>query len=64
MLDKIKFLIKLVMKLVSLALMGVLAYIVYAINPFNMPTIFKRNYPDAFERFPLKLISPFISLDP
>ena len=62
MLDMIKKVFKIVTKIISLALMGFLGYIVWAINPFNMPAIFKRNYPEAFERFPLKLISPFISI--
>lgn len=62
MLDKIKAVIKVVMRIVSLALLGLLGYIIWAINPKNMPAIFKRNYPEAFERFPLKIISPLISI--
>ncbi|MCR4747989.1 MAG: hypothetical protein K5836_05970 [Clostridiales bacterium] len=62
MLEKIKKVIKLALKLVLVAVLGFVGYIVWAINPFNMPAIFKRNYPEAFERFPLKLISPFISI--
>ncbi len=53
----------------KLALAGALAvgsafmgYIVWVINPFNMPAIFKRNYPEAFEKAPLSFISPFIKI--
>ena len=56
-------------KFLLIALAGVLAvatplvgYIVWAINPFNMPAIFKRNYPEAFEKAPLSYISPFIKI--
>lgn len=62
MLDMIKKIIEIAFKFVGVALLGFLGYIVWAINPWNMPAIFKRNYPEAFERMPLKLISPFISL--
>lgn len=62
MIGAIKKVVKIVTKIISLALIGFLGYIVWVINPFNMPAIFKRNYPEAFERFPLKLISPFISI--
>lgn len=60
----IKLVLKIVGKVLSLSGTALLLYIVWVINPFNMPAIFKRNYPEAFERFPLKLISPFISLNP
>lgn len=62
MIDMIKKIIKIAFKVVGAALLGLLGYIVWAINPWNMPTIFKRNYPEAFEKMPLKLISPFISI--
>ncbi|MBQ1451644.1 MAG: hypothetical protein II473_02935 [Clostridia bacterium] len=62
MLEKIKKVIKLALKFVLVAVLGFVGYLVWVINPFNMPAIFKRNYPEAFERFPLKLISPFISI--
>ncbi len=62
MLEKIKKVIKIALRLVLVAVLGFVGYLVWVINPFNMPAIFKRNYPEAFERFPLKLISPFISI--
>lgn len=56
-------------KFLKIVLAGVLAvatplvgYIVWAINPFNVPAIFKRNYPEAFEKAPLSYISPFIKI--
>lgn len=56
-------------KFLKIVLVGVLAvatplvgYIVWAINPFNVPAIFKRNYPEAFEKAPLSYISPFIKI--
>lgn len=58
----IKKIIKIIFKIVGLAMTGFVAYIVWAINPWNMPAIFKRNYPEAFEKMPLSLISPFINI--
>lgn len=56
-------------KFLLVAVLGVMAvatplvgYIVWAINPFNVPAIFKRNYPEAFEKAPLSYISPFIKI--
>ena len=56
-------------KFLLVAALGVMAvatplvgYIVWAINPFNVPAIFKRNYPEAFEKAPLSYISPFIKI--
>ncbi len=62
MFDMIKKIIKIIFKIVGLAMTGLVAYIVWAINPWNMPAIFKRNYPEAFEKMPLSLISPFINI--
>ena len=62
MIDMIKKVFKIAMKFVVVALLALVAYLVYVINPFNMPAIFKRNYPEAFEKYPLKLISPLISI--
>ncbi|MBQ0135703.1 MAG: hypothetical protein KBS43_03095 [Oscillospiraceae bacterium] len=62
MFEIIKKIVKIVLKVVGLAFAGLFAYIVWAINPWNMPAIFKRNYPEAFEKMPLSLISPFIKI--
>ncbi|NLL63102.1 MAG: hypothetical protein GX241_02485 [Ruminococcaceae bacterium] len=59
--DLIKKIFKIISKIVSLALFAVLGYLIYAMNPWNMPAIFKRNYPEWFEAHPF--ISSLISID-
>ncbi len=58
----IKTVLKIVLAAVGAVVAGFVGYLVWAINPFNMPAIFKRNYPEAFEKFPLSVISPFIKI--
>ncbi len=57
----IKKIFKIVLAFAALGFTGVFAYIVYAINPWNVPAIFKRNYPEWFEAHPT--ISKFIKID-
>ncbi|MCQ2487116.1 MAG: hypothetical protein MJ129_04210 [Clostridia bacterium] len=57
----LKKIIKLVLAVAGLLIAAVLAVVIVYINPFNMPAIFKRNYPEWFEAHPF--ISSLISVD-
>ena len=57
----IKKILKIVLAFMALGFTGVFGYIVYAINPWNVPAIFKRNYPEWFEAHPA--ISKLIKID-
>lgn len=57
----LKKVLLLVLAAASVVIMAVLAVVIVYINPFNMPAIFKRNYPEWFEAHPF--ISSLISVD-
>ncbi len=61
MLLLIKKMLKLIGSVMGIAVAALVGYIVYAINPWNIPAIFKRNYPEWFEAHPL--ISGLINID-
>lgn len=50
--DLIKKLLKLVLAVVLFVVVLLVAAVVVVINPWNVPAIFKRNYPDWFEAHP------------
>ena len=65
MIGILKNLIKKAVKLFGFAmgvvLIALVGYLVYAINPWNVPAIFKRNYPEWFAAHPF--ISSLIKVD-
>lgn len=61
MIDIIKKIFKILGSVVSASMIALVAYLVYAINPWNVPAIFKRNYPEWFEAHPF--ISSLIKID-
>lgn len=61
MLNVIKTIVKILGSVMSAALIALVGYLVYAINPWNVPAIFKRNYPEWFEAHPF--ISSLIKID-
>lgn len=61
MLNVIKTIVKILGSVMSAALIALVGYLVYAINPWNVPAIFKRNYPEWFEAHPF--ISSLVKID-
>ena len=57
----IKKAVKLLGSVMSVAIIALVGYLVYAINPWNVPAIFKRNYPEWFAAHPF--ISSLIKVD-
>lgn len=53
MMDIIKMILKIVSKILVLALIALVVVILLAINPFYMPVIFRNNYPEWFDAHPL-----------
>lgn len=57
----IKKAVKLLGSVMSVAIIALVGYLVYAINPWNVPAIFKRNYPEWFAAH--QFISSLIKVD-
>ncbi len=57
----IKKFIKLALAFGLVGFTGFMGYVMVLINPWNMPAIFKRNYPEWFEAHPA--ISALIKID-
>ncbi|MDD6807436.1 MAG: hypothetical protein PUD72_03175 [Oscillospiraceae bacterium] len=61
MMDMIKKVLKITGKIFTLLLIAAVVLVVCIINPWNVPAIFKRNYPEWFAAHPF--LDKIISVD-